>query len=573
MFARMAPRQICRRSICLHAGVPTSRLAHRPRAVLTLALAVTACLAGCMLALPSLARASRSQATIIEDDPPLLSDPADTLAAFRALGANTVRVMLPWSSIAPDPTSSTIPAEFNGTDPNAYPAVNWAPYDQIVEDAVHDGIAVDLTVAGGAPLWAEGPGLPTGGDQADFAWEPNAALYGQFVKAVALRYDGQFTPPGASAPLPRVHFWAIWNEANFGEDLGPQAIDGSTVSVAPMMYRALVDAAWMALHQTGHGHDTILIGEFAAQGLSGRASSVQPQGLPGNYGQTKPLIFIRTLYCVNAQYKELRGHAARAVGCPANAAGSRRFRAQNPGLFDASGVGDHPYAQGGAPAGGKTDPNYATFPQLGKLETVLDQVNRVYGSHERYPIYSDEYGYITRPPSGPPYVSPATAAYYINWAEYLSWKNPRVASYCQYLLDDPPPIDGQAGFASGLETSTGVPKATYYAFRLPLYLPKTRLRRSRAAEVWGDLRPAHFEALDTGQAQTVAIQLQAGGRGAFTTVKQLRLSGGYFDLRLKFGLGGNLRLAYTYPASDPFLPLGTAGTTIYSRLVKITVRR
>ncbi len=34
-----------------------------------------------------------------------------------------------------------------------------------------------------------------------------------------------------------------------------------------------------------------------------------------------------------------------------------------------------------------------------------------------------------------------------------------------------------------------------------------------------------------------------------------------------------LRLAYTYPASDPFLPLSTAGTTIYSRLVKITVRR
>jgi hypothetical protein len=44
-------------------------------------------------------------ATITEDDPPLLSDPADTLAAFRARGANTVRVMLPWSSIAPVPAA------------------------------------------------------------------------------------------------------------------------------------------------------------------------------------------------------------------------------------------------------------------------------------------------------------------------------------------------------------------------------------------------------------------------------------------------------------------------------------
>lgn len=43
--------------------------------MLTLALVVTACLGGCMLARPSLARASSSQVTIIEDDPPLLSDP------------------------------------------------------------------------------------------------------------------------------------------------------------------------------------------------------------------------------------------------------------------------------------------------------------------------------------------------------------------------------------------------------------------------------------------------------------------------------------------------------------------
>jgi hypothetical protein len=557
----------------LHPAVPISTLSDKPRALVALALALTAGLAGLMLARPSLARASRSQVTIMEDDQAMLSDPANTLAAFRALGANTVRVQLPWSSIAPDPSSPTIPAGFNATDPNSYPQANWAPFDQIVENAARDGMTVDLTVAGGAPLWAEGPGVPTAGGQAYSAWKPNATLYGQFVQAAGLRYDGQFTPPGASAPLPRVHFWAIWNEANFGEDLGPQAIDGSTVSVAPMMYRAMVDAAWTALHQTGHVHDTILIGEFAAQGLSAHATVANPGGWPGDYGQTKPLIFIRTMYCVDAHYKQLRGRAAKAVGCPLNAPGSRRFRAHNPGLFNATGVGDHPYAQGGPPAGGTTDPNYATFPQLGKLENVLDRVNRVYGSRRRYPIYSDEYGYITRPPAAPPYASPTNAAYYLNWAEYLSWKNPRIASYCQYLLEDPPPSETQGDFASGLEASTGVPKATYFAFRLPLYLPQTRLRRSHAAEVWGDLRPAQFEALDTGQAQTASIQFQPGGRGAFETIRQLTLRSGYFDLHLKFRAGGNLRLAYTYPAGDPLLPVGTAGTTVYSRLVWITVRR
>ena len=105
-----------------------------------------------------------------------------------------------------------------------------------------------------------------------------------------------------------------------------QAVNGSTVSVAPGMYRGLASQMWNALQATGHGHDTILIGEFAPFGLSGRAGPGHPQGLPGNFGQTKPLQFLRTLYCVDSNYRELRGRAARAVGCPLTAAGSRSFR-------------------------------------------------------------------------------------------------------------------------------------------------------------------------------------------------------------------------------------------------------
>ena len=118
------------------------------------------------------------------------------------------------------------------------------------------------------------------------------------------------------------------------------------------MYRPIVDAGWKALHATGHGHDTILIGEFAARGNGFRSPHPgQPQGLPGNYGQTKPLEFLRTLYCLDSSYRQLRGSAARAHGCPTNAAGSRRFRAQHPGLFSASGVGDHPYPGNGPQPG------------------------------------------------------------------------------------------------------------------------------------------------------------------------------------------------------------------------------
>jgi hypothetical protein len=530
----------------------------------------------CSLAAPIAASASTRQIAIIQDGTKLLADVPDTLLQFRELGATTVRVVVFWYNVAPHPTASKAPSGFNGSDPNAYPAAGWAPYDQIVKQAKADGLTIDFTVAGGAPTWADGPGIPSKNPNyhnAHFAWKPNAKLYGQFVHAVGERYDGTFTPKGTSGALPAVHFWALWNEPNFGEDLGPQAINGSTVSVAPMYYRGLVDSGWTSLQQTGHGHDTILIGEFAARGLSGKVTKNHPEGLPGDAAQTKPLQFIRTLYCVDSKYKRLSGKIAKAEGCTAS---KGSFRSQNPGLFNASGVGDHPYPGNGSPlTDGKSDPDFAAFPDLGNLEKVLDKVNKVYGSGKKYSIYNDEYGYITNPPNNNQatrYVSPATAAYYINWAEYLSWKNPRIASYMQYLLDDPTPNAGPyAGFASGLFTYKGAPKATLPAYEAPVYMPETSFGPGQSVELWGEARPAHFMNLDTHTGQTVAIQLQAGGHGAFTTVKTVSANG-YFDIHMAFASSGNVRLAYTYPAAaDSLLPVGVAGTTIDSRSVAIKV--
>jgi hypothetical protein len=546
------------------------------RAFSRLAIAV-ACISatGLPLLLPASASASHNELAIIQDDGRMLTDPAGTLAQFRALGATTVRVTVFWYRVTRDPASSQRPANFDATDPNDYPAAGWAPYDQIVQDAAADGIGVDFTIAGGSPIWADGSGIPPQGRNPYFAWKPNARQFGQFVRAVGERYSGSFVPDGASSALPRVHFWTIWNEPNFGQNLGPQAIDGSTVSVAPAMYRGLVDAAWTSLHATGHGRDTILIGGFAARGLNARPSGKFPEGLPGNYSQTKPLEFIRTLYCVDDRYRQLRGGSARARGCPPTAAGSRRFRAQHPGLFTASGLSDHPYQGGLAPtAGGNLDPNFGLFPDLPRMEREMDRVNRIYGSHTRYAIYNDEYGYITRPPAQAPYVSPAKAAYYLNWSEYLSWRSSRIASYMQYQLGDPTPKDAtHVSFADGLITSRGIPKATYYAYRLPLYMPRTAVRRSRGAELWGDVRPAPFMARDSAETQRATIELRPLGNPGFQTLTTIRVSAsGYFDIRVRFPRSGYVRLTYAYPATDPFLPVGLAGTTIHSRVIRISVR-
>jgi hypothetical protein len=525
------------------------------------------------LSAPGPASASHKQVAIIQD-PRILSEPNYYLSTFRALGATTLRLFMFWDSVAPGPRATQMPDGFDPQDPAAYPEGGWASYDQIIRQAQSLGMTVDLTVTGGAPRWAEGSGIPRQGSDPYFSWRPNARLYGDFVRAVAQRYSGSFTPAGASDPLPAIHFWTIWNEPNFGQDLAPEATRDSQVPYAPMAYRSLVDNAWSALQQTGHGADTIVIGGFAAQGLVHKPSRKYPQGLPGYYGQMKPLKFIRAMYCVNTGYRPLRGRSAAALGCPTTRAGTRRFRSQHPALFAASGVADHPYSGGMSPLGRKhLDHNYAVFAQLGNLEHVLDRVNRAYRSRRRFPIFNDEYGYITHPPQTRKYVSPATAAYYLNWSEYLSWRNPRVASYAQYLLSDPP-RSATAGFASGLLTSSNQPKAVLNAFRLPVYVPVRRLRRGRAAQIWGDLRPAHFMSLDSGQPQTVQVAFQAHDRGPFTVVATIPVTNaaGYFDRRIRFAASGRMRLAYTYPAGDELLPTGLDSEQVTSRSIQISIR-
>jgi hypothetical protein len=544
------------------------------RALTAVALTV-ALIAAAGVALPSAAIASKTQLQMFQDGGQLQADPAAALAKFRAMGANSVRVVVFWYEIAPHPESKKAP-KFNATDPNAYPAANWTPWDAIVRDAAQDGMKVDFTLAGGSPTWANGPGIPKAFlHNAHQAWKPNAAEYGQFVQAMGKRYSGTFTPRGQSTPLPRVSMWSLWNEPNFGEDLGPQAIDDSRILVAPMYYRNLANQGYNALRKTGHSRDTILLGELAVEGFEPGRQPIKTGGLPGVAGQTRPQLFLRQLYCVDNHLKPLTGSAAKATGCPTTAAAGRRFRAQNPALFNASGLSIHPYAQNQSPVSKIGDkPDFIHFPDIPKAEALIDQLNRIYGSSKRYPIYNDEYGYITNPPylkrGTHNYVSPATAAIYINWAEYLSWKSPRIASYMQYLLVDPPPNTGPyAGFASGLYFSNGTPKAELPAYEVPVFMPKTNLNDGQSAEVWGEARASRFMQTDTTQPQPVQIQFQRGGKGAWTTLQTISTPG-YFDVHVTIPSSGNLRLSYTYPQTDPFLPVGYPGSTVLSRTIKIT---
>jgi hypothetical protein len=556
------------------------------RTVIATALAATACL----IAGPAPAAASTRQTSVFEDDVAVLQNPVATLQELRHLGVTMVRLNVRWSLIAPSPQSRTRP-NFNAADPNAYPPGAWSQIDAVVAAARADGIQLMFNPTAFAPLWAQGANPQKFGAHYDseFAFMPSANEYKLFVQAVARRY-------------PTVHTWELYNEPNFGEDLAPQGINHSNVLYSPVMYRGLVNSAWSALHTTGHGRDTIILGALAAYGT--HSPSRSGTGLPGAYGETPPLEFIRDLYCLNSRYKPYSGAAAKIRNCPTTPAASRRFKAQNPALFSATAWSDHPHRLG---LDNNTPPNtthyhnanYAGFAQFPNLLKSLDQAQRAYGSRKSFPVWNTEFGYITNPPNKTErYVSPTTQAYFDNWAEYLSWKNGRISSAMQFLLYDPNPSVGTpecGGFASGLVYFTGAPTTTgcsiyppgvakpgLDAYRLPIFMPSSSARKGRTLAVWGCVRPAHYALLDTRKPQTAQIQFQRGSKGAWTTISSVTIRNAsascYFNVNIKFPASGSVRLSYLYPAGDSRLAAGIPSTNFVpgipsvSRTVAITIR-
>jgi hypothetical protein len=284
-----------------------------------------------------------------------------------------------------------------------------------------------------------------------------------------------------------------------------------------------------------------------------------------------PLQFIRALYCVNSALKPLQGEQAALRGCPTTAAASKTFPTDNPGLFHAGGFAFHPYPQGQVPPNVPTAPDglgaqYADLPQLPALERTLDGALAAYGSSYQFPLYDTEFGYQTNPPETIlRAINPTKAAYYENWAEYISWLNPRVVSWDQYLLGDPPP---PSMFDTGLEFSTGAPKVPLYqAFRMPVYLPVTTAAKGHELVVWGCVRPVHYVLPHTTTTQYASIQLGPTATGRFRTVARVELTDayGYFDTHVVFPSSGFVRISWRYPR-------GEGGQQIHSRTVQISIR-
>jgi hypothetical protein len=525
------------------------------RTLTVLLLALAAC------AWPSSALAGRDQEMILQDDPKVVHAGSDaelkeTLERIKALGTDRLRVTVFWHLLAPGARRERRPdfGERGASDPRSYHQEAWRRYDRIVYFADKLDLELMFTVSGPGPAWAD----KTRRGRAGIV-RPDAGAFRDFVEAVGQRYSGEWpvdptkeppaTPlPGSSSAsppakrLPRVDHWSVWNEPNFPGWLMPQWRGRRPVS--PHLYRGLVDAAWDGLVESGHSDDTVLLGETARFARSRRLP------LPGSLVDT--LRFVRELYCVSTRYRPLRGRSARARGCPANSPARRRFPADHPGLFEARGWAHHPYtifAPPDWPGRVKTD---TTLRSVNRIGRSLDRAQRAWHRLRRLPLWVTEYGYQTRPDPfrGVPLSRQAT---WMSWSEFVAFRNPRVASFAQFLLNDDAPVPHRSRrrhaawitWQSGLRNNAGRAKPALEEYRRPIFVSPRR-PRGRRVRVFGSFRPAAPYAQVPAQ-----IEFREAG-GDWRTLRALTAGGsrGYIDARVRVPGAGRVRIAFLPPGGE-----------------------
>ena len=212
-----------------------------------------------------------------------------------------------------------------------------------------------------------------------------------------------------------------------------------------------------------------------------------------------PLVFMRALYCVDGDYRPLRGASRqRAVGCPTTGGRAAPSSAAHPGLFRRSGWAHHPYDFTHAPSYRRPDRNAATLSGISHLETALEPgLPGLRQAGPSCPIYITEWGVQSRGRAPMSIFSQAQQAEYINEGEYMAWRDPRIRSFAQFLLTDAAP---NTAVPEGLQGILGdVPERSAV---LPVRRPSRPTTRSSSRSgcrnpthgprvpIWAQIRPS-----------------------------------------------------------------------------------
>ena len=502
----------------------------RPLALVLLAVLALTGLAA--LGSPGTAAANDSQISIMLDDDQLIyrGDEARdaSLRRMKTLGVDYVRVSVLWEVVAENARRSKA---FKAEDPSTYPQGNWDRYDRLVGAAQRAKIGVYFDITGPGPSWAHAK-APRSERANRRTWKPRAREFGKFVRAVGTRYSGTYRDENENLTLPRVSFWALYNEPNQGGWLTPQYVrkGGKRIPWSPVMYRELWLHGRAGLDATGHGDDVVLIGETAPLGSSGTTSK----------SPIRPKKFIRELFCVGSGGRRYSGRAARARNCGSLA----RVK-----TFRTTAWAHHPYTKTLAPTKRDRSRDSITMANVSELGTLLDQMaaktKRIAPSVR---TIMTEFGYETKPPDPFSGISLAKQAEYINEGDRLAFEDPRIIGQTQFLLQDVPPVKGAKRgskrywftYQSGLYDLDGSPKPAAAAYAFPFTVT--------GDSAWGQLR-----FLPNSTRTEVQVQFRPDDGGDFAAVGApvpVDNPFGFFTAPLPAGTGsGTWRAVWTDPAT------------------------
>jgi hypothetical protein len=375
----------------------------------------------------------------MQSPPPLQSY---WLGQAHALGSRFIRLSADWYDIAP----LVRPRRFNGTNPRSR-GYNWTSLDEDVEAAAAHNQEV-VMMAWQAPSWAEGRGAPP---QFRGIWLPNAAQFGAFGHALAVRYSGRFPDPRhRGRKLPRVRYFQAWNEPNLPNYLLPQweLVGRNWVPVSPRIYRSLLNAFYGGV-------------KSARRDAFVMSAGTGPYGDPPATGQgrMRPVTFLEGLFCLTPSLRP-------TGGC------------RNPPHLD--GLDHHPYAIG--PTVKAHDPGDISVPDLFKI-------NRISRAAARYghvfpagtkPLWVTEIDWT----SGGQGASPSLQAQDLAAAMYEFWRQ-GITHVFWFELRDPPPAQTNSFATAGLYYSNGVPKLAAAAYRFPFAAVLIPHRKHYATALWG----------------------------------------------------------------------------------------
>ncbi len=362
-----------------------------------------------------------------------------------------VRIALHWRDVAPVTRSST----FTPTNPFD-PGYRWGAFDQQVQRATARGLEPIVQIIY-APNWASdsGPGAPG-------TINPNPVEFGNFARAAAVRYSGNF--PG----LPRVRYWQAWGEPNRDLYLMPQVQDGRIVSGEA--YRRLVDTFSANVHAVDTTNRVI-------------AGGLAPLG---RKGKPAPLAFMRNMLCLT-----------RSLG---RACDLR----SDPVEFDI--FSHHPYTSGGPThaAPGRDDVSLGDLAQIKRYVRAAVRLGHV-DPQGSLGFWVTEFSWDSNPPD-PDAMGASLHARWTAEALYRMWRLGISTVIWWKIQDDPLHI---SPYQSGFYGVSGKAKHSLRAFRFPT----VAFRRGGRIAVWGRT--------PTSQAGKVTIELKRTG-GSWKRLGSLR---------------------------------------------------